>query len=68
MLEGMSGIGLVIGLLGGSIVYEGMGYQAVFIFFGSLLPILALISRLLFRCIEQRQENERARLEDDDGF
>ncbi len=53
MLEGMSGIGLVFGLLGGSVVYEGMGYQAVFIFFGGLLPCLAIISRILFKCIEE---------------
>ena len=54
MLEAMSGIGLVFGLLGGSAVYEGMGYQAVFYFFGFLLPVLAIISRILFNCIEQR--------------
>ena len=58
MLEAMSGIGLVFGLLGGSAVYEGMGYQAVFYFFGFLLPVLAIISRILFKCIEQRADED----------
>ena len=47
-LEAMSGIGLVIGLVGGSMVYEGMGYKAVFILFGGLLPTLAVVVRILF--------------------
>ena len=58
MLEGMSGCGLVLGLLGGSAVYEGMGYKAVFVFFGSLLPILAVVSWFMFRCIEERERKE----------
>ena len=52
MLEGFSGIGLVIGLMGGSIVYESMGQDAVFLCFGGLLPIMALISKLIFSCLE----------------
>ena len=35
MLEAFSGIGLVFGLMGGSALYEAMGYQAVFFTFGS---------------------------------
>mmetsp|Transcript_2614 Transcript_2614/g.3539 ORF Transcript_2614/g.3539 Transcript_2614/m.3539 type:complete len:164 (-) Transcript_2614:1040-1531(-) len=58
MMEGVSGVGLVFGLMGGSVIYEKMGYMAVFICFGSLLPILAVISRILFRCIERREERE----------
>ena len=54
MLEGVSGIGLVIGLMGGSLVYESMGYEAVFITFGGLLLLMALISRLIFSCLERR--------------
>jgi hypothetical protein len=67
MMEGMSGVGLVSGLLGGSIIYETMGYQAVFIYFGSLLPILAIVSRLLFRCLEMR-EIEQAQQREQDAF
>ena len=55
MLEGSSGIGLVIGLMGGSVVYEAMGYEAVFITFGGLLPIMAIISRMIFSCLERRE-------------
>ncbi len=54
MMEGMSGVGLVLGLLGGSIIYETLGYKAVFIDFGSLLFVLAIISRLLFKCLDDR--------------
>ena len=56
MLEGVSGIGLVIGLMGGSLVYESMGYEAVFLTFGGLLLLMALISRLIFSCLERRVE------------
>jgi len=49
MLEGVCGIGLVFGLLGGASLYDAMGYKAVFIVFGSILPVMAFISRLLFR-------------------
>ena len=55
MMEAMSGIGLVFGLLGGSAIYDAMGYKAVFLLFGNLLPLLAIISRLLFRYLEQRE-------------
>ena len=51
MLEGVSGIGLVFGLLCGSVIYEAIGYKAVFICFGGLLPIMAIVQWLLFRCI-----------------
>ena len=54
MLEGVSGIGLVIGLLGGSVIYEKMGYMAVFLVFGSLLLVMSCVSRLVFGCIERR--------------
>ena len=55
MMEAMSGCGLVFGLLGGSAIYEGMGYKAVFLLFGNFLPFLAIVSWLLFRRIEQRE-------------
>ena len=42
-MEGVSGIGLVFGLMGGSVIYAKIGYMAVFISFGSLLPLLAII-------------------------
>ena len=48
MLEGVSGIGLIIGLMGGSVLYETMGYQAVFIIFGGLLVVVAGITRFCF--------------------
>lgn len=54
MLEGMSGIGIVTGLLGGSILYEAMGYEAVFITFGLILLAMAVISRTLFMLLERR--------------
>lgn len=60
MLEGMSGVGLIIGLLGGSVVYEFMGYGAVFIFFGTILEIMAFVSRSLFVCLERRERLEAA--------
>ena len=62
VLEATSGIGLVIGLLGGSIINESIGYKAVFIFFGSLLPILAVIVRVLFHCIESQEKKLNARI------
>ena len=55
MLEGMSGIGIVTGLFGGSIVYEVMGYEAVFMTWGMLLLAMAVISRTLFMAIESRK-------------
>ena len=58
MLEGMSGIGVIIGLFGGAAIYEGMGYQAVFIVFGGLLPVMAFMSRVLFRCTEQGRADD----------
>ena len=53
MLEGMSGIGIVVGQFGGSIVYEALGYRAVFVTFGLLLLIMALVTRILFMIIEK---------------
>jgi MFS family permease len=58
VLEATSGIGLVIGLLGGSIINERIGYKAVFILFGSLLPILSVIVRVLFYYIERQQNKQ----------
>lgn len=58
MMEGMSGVGLVLGLLGGSIIYETLGYKAVFIDFGSLLFVLAIVSRLLFKCLDDRERDQ----------
>ena len=71
MLEAMSGIGLVFGLLGGSGIYEAMGYKAVFIVFGGILPVLAVLSRFMFSWIESRQsaqeEGEQQRLLEENG-
>ena len=53
MLEGMSGIGIVVGQFGGSIVYEALGYRAVFVTFGLLLLVMALVTRILFMIIEK---------------
>ena len=58
MLEAMSGVGLIVGLLGGSVVYTFMGYGAVFIVFGSILEIMAFLSRGLFQCLERRERLE----------
>ena len=54
MLEGVSGIGLIIGLMGGSILYESMGYRAVFITFGSLLIVVAVITRFCFQALAKK--------------
>ena len=62
MLEGVSGIGLVFGLLGGAGLYEAMGYKAVFIVFGGLLPVNAVVSRILFKIID------RAELEKEENY
>ena len=48
MLEAVSGIGLIIGFMGGSILYEAMGYKSVFITFGSLLLIMSVLTRFCF--------------------
>ena len=61
----MSGIGLVFGLMGGSVIYETMGYNAVFLLFGSLLPIMAFISRILFKCLDKRELEEAQRRSQD---
>lgn len=63
MLEAMSGIGIVFGLMGGSVVYETMGYNAVFLLFGSLLPTMAFISRILFKCLDRKEREETERRE-----
>lgn len=59
MLEAVSGIGCVAGLLGGAAIYEKLGYMNTFVGFGLLLPCLALITRTLFVFVE-RAEKERA--------
>ena len=73
LLESSCGVGLVLGLIGGSVVYETMGYEAVFFTFGGLLLFMAILSRLLFCCLEQSEvvaaaEDVRQNLlESDDG-
>ena len=64
MLEGVAGVGICIGLMGGSVVYEKIGYRAVFLTFGFLLLSMSVISRTLFYCIErkERQSKEEALL------
>lgn len=59
-MEGFSGIGLVFGLMGGSLVFESMGIEAVFVTFGSLLPIMAVVSRVIFSCLERRESEEES--------
>ena len=58
MLEAMSGVGIVTGLVGGSIVYEFMGYGAVFVVFGIILETMAFVSRGLFVCLNRREQQE----------
>ena len=58
MLEGVSGIGLIIGLMGGSILYESMGYMAVFITFGSLLIVVAVLTRFCFSALAKKDLEE----------
>ena len=55
MLEGVAGVGICIGLMGGSVVYEKIGYMAVFLTFGFLLLSLSIISRTIFYCIERKE-------------
>ena len=58
MLEGVCGIGLIIGLMGGSILYETMGYRAVFITFGSLLIVVAVLTRICLGAIAKKDLEE----------
>ena len=58
MLEASAGIGLIIGLLGGSAVYKFRGYSAVFITFGTILEVMAFISISLFVYLERRERRE----------
>lgn len=59
MLEGVAGVGICIGLMGGSVVYEKIGYMAVFLTFGFLLLSLSVISRILFFCIERKARESK---------
>ena len=55
MLEAVSGIGIIVGLMGGGYIYEKIGYMAVFLIFGTLLLVMAVVSRLLFRCLQNSE-------------
>ena len=55
LLEASCGVGIVLGLMGGSVVYETMGYEAVFFTFGGLLLFMAIVSRLTFYFLEQAE-------------
>ena len=63
LLEAASGVGLIIGLMGGSVVYESLGYDAVFFAFGGLLLVMAIVSRLIFSCLEKREAEAAAEQE-----
>ena len=63
LLEAASGVGLIIGLMGGSVVYEILGYDAVFFTFGGLLLLMAIVSRLIFSCLEKREAEAAAEQE-----
>ena len=52
LLECSVGVGLVLGLMGGSVIYDTMGYEAVFFTFGSLLLVMAIVSRIIFCFLE----------------
>ena len=58
MLEGVSGIGLIIGLMGGSILYDSLGYRAVFIIFGGLLIVVAVLARFCFQALAKKDLEE----------
>ena len=64
MLEASAGIGVIIGLLGGSAVYEFRGYSAVFITFGTILEVMAFVSRSIFICLERRERLDAQETED----
>ena len=59
LLEAFSGIGGIAGLLGGATIYNTFGYKATFLLFGGMLPLIAVLSRLVFTSI-QNEEDENS--------
>ena len=58
LLEAFSGLGGVAGLLGGAYIYESMGYQFTFLMFGGMLPVVAIISRIIFG-LQEEEDSEK---------
>ena len=56
LLEAFSGIGGIAGLLGGATIYNTFGYKATFLLFGGMLPIIAVLSRLVFTSIQNEED------------
>lgn len=57
MLEGVSGIGLIAGFMGGSYVGDLLGFKTTYRVFGGILPIIGVLARLGFKAIEMREES-----------
>ena len=57
MLEGVSGIGLIAGFMGGSYVGDLLGFKTTYRAFGGILPIIGVLARLGFKAIEMREES-----------
>ena len=52
MLEGVSGIGLIAGFMGGSYLGNSLGFKTTYRVFGGLLPLIGLLTRVAFKFIE----------------
>ena len=57
MLEGVSGIGLIAGFMGGSYVGDLLGFKTTYRVFGGILPIIGVLARLGFKAIEMGEES-----------
>ena len=55
MLEAMSGIGQILGSTGGSYMYARLGFKMTYVSFGGLLPVLAIIARIVLELIERKK-------------
>ena len=56
MLEGVSGIGLIAGFMGGSYMGNSLGFKTTYRVFGGLLPLIGLLTRAAFKIIEMGEE------------
>ena len=54
MLEAMSGIGLIVGFMGGSYIFATLGFEMTYFVFGGMLPVVAVIVRIAFGCIDSQ--------------
>ena len=59
MLESVSGIGLIAGFLGGSYIYEMLGFKMTYTVFGGLLPVIAIFARIAFKLIDDKENATR---------